>query len=79
MRCRVRPLAAFAASSVAPDAPCEVTLLLTDDEEMRELNRTWRGKDSSTNVLSFPAGDPARREPVASPPRSATSCSPARP
>ena len=50
-------LAAFAASSVAPDAPCEVTLVLTDDDEMRELNRTWRGKDSSTNVLSFPAGE----------------------
>jgi probable rRNA maturation factor len=51
-------LAAFAASSAARDAPCEVTLVLTDDDEMRELNRTWRGKDSSTNVLSFPAGKP---------------------
>ena len=51
-------LAAFAATSAAPDAPCEVTLVLTDDDEMRELNRTWRGKDSSTNVLSFPAGEP---------------------
>lgn len=51
-------LAAFAASSAAPDAPCEVTLVLTDDDEMRELNRTWRGKDSSTNVLSFPVGEP---------------------
>ena len=51
-------LAAFAASSAAPDAPCEVTLVLTDDDEMRELNRIWRGKDSSTNVLSFPAGEP---------------------
>ena len=30
--------------------------MLTDDAEMRALNRTWRGKDSSTNVLSFPAG-----------------------
>ena len=51
-------LAAFAATS-APDAvPCEVTLVLTDDDEIRELNRTWRGKDSSTNVLSFPAGEP---------------------
>src|SRR5262245_60735683 len=35
----------------------QVTLLLTDDEEMRALNRTWRGKDASTNVLSFPAGE----------------------
>ena len=52
-------LAAFAASSAAPNGPCEVTLVLTDDEEMRELNRTWRGKDTSTNVLSFPAGEPA--------------------
>ncbi len=34
-----------------------VTILLTDDGEMRALNRTWRGKDASTNVLSFPAGD----------------------
>ena len=51
-------LAAFAASSAAPDAPCEVTIVLTDDDEMRELNRTWRGKDSSTNVLSFPVGEP---------------------
>jgi probable rRNA maturation factor len=32
-----------------------VTLLLTTDEEMRDLNRLWRGKDAPTNVLSFPA------------------------
>jgi len=50
--------AAFAAASVARNEPCEATLVLTDDEEMRELNRTWRGKDASTNVLSFPAGEP---------------------
>ncbi|WPZ35593.1 rRNA maturation RNase YbeY [Thalassobaculum sp. OXR-137] len=34
----------------------EVSLLLTDDAEQRALNRDHRGKDSSTNVLSFPAG-----------------------
>lgn len=34
----------------------EVSLLLTDDTEQRALNRDHRGKDSSTNVLSFPAG-----------------------
>ncbi|WP_334160610.1 rRNA maturation RNase YbeY [Phenylobacterium sp.] len=32
-----------------------VTLLLTDDEAVRELNARFRGKDSATNVLSFPA------------------------
>ena len=33
----------------------QVTFVLTDDAEMRTLNRTWRGKDAATNVLSFPA------------------------
>jgi probable rRNA maturation factor len=32
-----------------------ITLLLANDAEMRALNRTWRGKDAATNVLSFPA------------------------
>lgn len=35
----------------------EVSLLLSSDEEIRELNRDWRGKDKPTNVLSFPAED----------------------
>ena len=33
----------------------EVSLLLTSDEDVRALNRDWRGKDRPTNVLSFPA------------------------
>lgn len=32
-----------------------VTLLLTDDEAVRELNLRFRQRDSATNVLSFPA------------------------
>jgi probable rRNA maturation factor len=32
-----------------------VTVLLTDDETVRELNARFRQKDSPTNVLSFPA------------------------
>ena len=47
---------ALAAPSLPPGV-YQVTLVLTDDDEMRTLNRTWRGKDAPTNVLSFPAGD----------------------
>ena len=32
-----------------------VTLLLTDDETLRDLNARFRGQDKPTNVLSFPA------------------------
>lgn len=32
----------------------EVTIRLVDDAESHELNLTYRGKDKSTNVLSFP-------------------------
>lgn len=35
----------------------EVSLLFCDDARIRELNGEWRGKDASTNVLSFPAFD----------------------
>jgi probable rRNA maturation factor len=33
----------------------EVDVLLTDDRALRRLNRTFRGKDKATDVLSFPA------------------------
>ena len=36
----------------------EVSLVLTDDAHIRELNAAWRGKDKPTNVLSFPANPP---------------------
>jgi rRNA maturation RNase YbeY len=35
----------------------ELSLLLTGDSRMRELNRAFRGRDSSTDVLSFPQFD----------------------
>jgi len=31
----------------------ELSLLITDDATVRELNRTYRGKDKTTDVLSF--------------------------
>lgn len=36
----------------------ELTIRLVDEDEGRELNRTWRQKDYATNVLSFPADLP---------------------
>ena len=39
-------------------APSELTIRIVDEAEGRELNRTWRGKDYATNVLSFPAEIP---------------------
>ena len=47
--------AVFAVVGEAPAAAVEVGVLLTDDAGARELNRTWRGLDKPTNVLSFPA------------------------
>jgi probable rRNA maturation factor len=37
----------------------EVHVLLADDATLRRLNRTFRGKNKATDVLSFPAGDVA--------------------
>ena len=37
------------------DEAFEASVMLTDDAQIRELNRTWRAKDKPTNVLSFPA------------------------
>ena len=31
-----------------------LSVTLTDDEHIREINRTWRHVDSATDVLSFP-------------------------
>jgi probable rRNA maturation factor len=39
-------------------AGVELSILLTTDEAIRGLNRAWRKKDSATDVLSFPAGEP---------------------
>lgn len=39
------------------DRGCEAALLLTDDAAIQVLNRTWRGIDKPTDVLSFPGDD----------------------
>jgi probable rRNA maturation factor len=37
--------------------PRLVSVLITDNQTIRELNRTYRGKDAATDVLSFPLYD----------------------
>jgi probable rRNA maturation factor len=39
-----------------------LSVLLTDDQGLRELNRQFLGQDKATNVLAFPSGLPFPRE-----------------
>ena len=36
------------------DVPCEINVLIVDNEGIRELNSQFRNVDSATDVLSFP-------------------------
>ena len=44
-----------AASRIVAASDLAVTLRVVSPGESRRLNRTWRGKNKPTNVLSFPA------------------------
>jgi probable rRNA maturation factor len=41
-----------------------VSILFCGDERITALNRRYRGKTSATDVLSFPAEEGSRKEPV---------------
>ena len=49
----VRAIAAVKAQLSAPREG-ELSLVLSDDARVRDLNRDYRNKDKATNVLSFP-------------------------
>lgn len=40
----------------------QVTVLLTTDKAIRDLNRRFRGKNQTTDVLSFPASELVRNQ-----------------
>jgi probable rRNA maturation factor len=46
-------MAAHALTVEAAATPSELSILITDDATLRELNRTYLGVDSPTDVLSF--------------------------
>jgi probable rRNA maturation factor len=60
---------AAAAAALARHPACagargaEACVVLADDALVRSLNRSYRGKDSPTNVLSFPFQRPAAADP----------------
>lgn len=56
-------LQAMQMAGASPDA--EVTIVLTDDNELQHLNREFLGIDAPTDVLSFPADfiDPDSQHP----------------
>ncbi|EQA36679.1 putative rRNA maturation factor YbeY [Leptospira inadai serovar Lyme str. 10] len=47
---RIRKLLEFS----FPQTECSLSILLVDDEAIREINRVRRNKDKETDVLSFP-------------------------
>jgi probable rRNA maturation factor len=56
-RARIQCLSSFVLSRVkgrAFERRAELSVVLTGDGEMRRLNRAYRGKDRTTDVLSFP-------------------------
>lgn len=56
----VRQAADSAWAAVAEDRTgdgAELSVVLADDATIRRLNRDYRGRDTPTNVLAFPAGD----------------------
>jgi probable rRNA maturation factor len=54
---RVPGLAAWLTGIAPRGARGTLTVVVTTDRRIRSLNRTWRGVDAATDVLSFPGGD----------------------
>lgn len=59
-RCNIRSIVSNCVDAVFAELKLnhynvEICFLFTNDEEVRVLNKTYRGIDKPTNVLSFPA------------------------
>ena len=55
---RVAKKTARAAAKIEGKTGClSVSLLITDDDHIRRLNKQYRQKDTATDVLSFPSGE----------------------
>jgi len=67
--CGLRPwlaeLVAALAPALVPGQPASLGVRFASDREMRRVNHTFRGKDRTTDVLSFPGVEGAEPEPAA--------------
>ena len=53
----IRRAASMALEAEGIAAPCVISVLLSDDEGIRAVNREFRGIDRATDVLSFPMNE----------------------
>lgn len=56
-RAFIRKVIRTALAAEGVDFPCEVDVLITNDENIHQVNLDMRGVDRSTDVLSFPEFD----------------------
>ena len=54
-------------TGLASPARAELCVVLADDTEQQRLNSLFRGQDTPTNVLAFPAWEPGMRSPSGAP------------
>jgi probable rRNA maturation factor len=54
-------------TGLASPARVELCVVLADDTEQQRLNSLFRGQDTPTNVLAFPAWEPGMRSPSGAP------------
>lgn len=53
----IKKAASLALAAEGVDTPCIISVLLTDDAGIHEVNRDFRGVDRPTDVLSFPQNE----------------------
>jgi len=64
----LRQLVEKALNVAAINHPVELSVVITDDEAIRQLNRDYRGVDEATDVLSFALSEGADATTFVSPP-----------
>ena len=57
LRAFIRRVIRTALAAEGVDFPCEISVLVTNDAKIREINREQRQIDAPTDVLSFPMFD----------------------